>query len=80
MTNAPGGSPGFTRPPFVSPRNKVVPLDDGHYLAGDANSRTNQIYDRRSRQVTRNIVERLSCEVSSQDDLKGPSGGTLEDA
>ena len=37
-----------------------VPLKDVQYLAGHANPRTTQIYDRRRRRVTRNIVERIS--------------------
>ena len=37
-----------------------VPLEDVQYLAGHANPRTTQIYDRRRRRVTRNIVERIS--------------------
>ena len=36
-----------------------VPLEDVQYLAGHANPRTTQIYDRRRRRVTRNIVERI---------------------
>ena len=37
-----------------------VPLEDVQYLAGHANPRTTQIYDRRRRKVTQNIVERIS--------------------
>ena len=37
-----------------------VPLEDVQYLAGHANPKTTQIYDRRRRRVTRNIVERIS--------------------
>ena len=37
-----------------------VPMEDVQYLAGHSNPRTTQIYDRRSRRVTRNIVERIS--------------------
>jgi site-specific recombinase XerD len=37
-----------------------VPLDDVQYLLGHADSRTTRLYDRRQRQVTRNIVERIS--------------------
>ena len=37
-----------------------VPLEDVQYLVGHANPRTTQIYDRRRRCVTRNIVERIS--------------------
>ena len=37
-----------------------VPLEDVQYLAGHSNPRTTQIYDRRRRRVTRNIVERIS--------------------
>jgi integrase/recombinase XerD len=40
--------------------NQNVLLEDVQYLAGHANPRTTQIYDRRRRQVTRNIVERIS--------------------
>ena len=36
-----------------------VPLEDLQYLAGHSNPRTTQIYDRRPRRVTRNIVERM---------------------
>jgi site-specific recombinase XerD len=37
-----------------------VPLEDVQYLAGHSNPSTTQIYDRRRRRVTRNIVERIS--------------------
>lgn len=37
-----------------------VPLEDVQYLAGHSNPKTTQIYDRRRRRVTRNIVERIS--------------------
>ena len=36
-----------------------VPMDV-QYLAGHSNPQTTQIYDRRRRRVTRNIVERIS--------------------
>ena len=37
-----------------------VPLEDVQYLAGHSNPQTTQLYDRRRRRVTRNIVERIS--------------------
>lgn len=37
-----------------------VPLDDVQYLAGHADPPTTRFYDRRQKQVTRNIVERIS--------------------
>lgn len=37
-----------------------VPLEDVQYLAGHADPRTTRLYDRRNKQVTRNIVERIS--------------------
>ncbi len=37
-----------------------VPLEDVQHLAGHADPRTTKLYDRTKRQVTRNIVERIS--------------------
>jgi site-specific recombinase XerD len=37
-----------------------VPLEDVQYLAGHADLRTTRLYDRRRKQMTRNIVERIS--------------------
>jgi len=37
-----------------------VPLEDVQYLAGHSDPRTTRLYDRRKKQVTRNIVERIS--------------------
>jgi len=37
-----------------------VPLEDVQYLAGHADPRTTRLYDRRQKQVTCNIVERIS--------------------
>ena len=37
-----------------------VPLEDVQQLAGHADPRTTRLYDRRNRQITRNIVERIS--------------------
>ena len=37
-----------------------VSLEDVQYLAGHADPRTTRLYDRRKKQVTRNIVERIS--------------------
>jgi site-specific recombinase XerD len=37
-----------------------MPLDDVQYLLGHSDARTTKLYDRRQRQVTRNIVERIS--------------------
>jgi integrase/recombinase XerD len=37
-----------------------VPLEDVQYLAGHVDPRTTRLYDRRQKQVTRNIVERIS--------------------
>jgi integrase/recombinase XerD len=37
-----------------------VPLQEVQHLAGHADPRTTQLYDRRQRRVTRNIVERIS--------------------
>jgi site-specific recombinase XerD len=37
-----------------------VPLEDVQYLLGHSDCRTTALYDRRRKQVTRNIVERIS--------------------
>jgi site-specific recombinase XerD len=37
-----------------------TPLEDVQYLLGHADARTTRLYDRRQKQVTRNIVERIS--------------------
>ncbi len=37
-----------------------MPLEDVQYLAGHSDPRTTLIYDRRKKEVTRNIVERIS--------------------
>jgi site-specific recombinase XerD len=37
-----------------------VPLEDVQHLAGHADPRTTRLYDRRQRNVTRNVVERIS--------------------
>jgi site-specific recombinase XerD len=37
-----------------------VPLEQVQYLLGHADARTTKLYDRRERQVTRNVVERIS--------------------
>jgi integrase/recombinase XerD len=37
-----------------------VPLEDVQYLLGHADARTTRLYDRRQKQITRNIVERIS--------------------
>lgn len=39
---------------------QVMPLEDVQYLLGHADARTTRLYDRRQKQVTRNIVERIS--------------------
>lgn len=37
-----------------------IPLEDVQHLAGHADPRTTRLYDRRKREVTRNLVERIS--------------------
>ena len=37
-----------------------VPVKDVQYLVGHSASSSTQVYDRRARRVTRNIVERIS--------------------
>jgi site-specific recombinase XerD len=41
-----------------------VAREDVQYLAGHADARTTALYDRRSKKVTRNIVERISIKLS----------------
>lgn len=41
-----------------------VPREDVQYLAGHADARTTALYDRRSKKVTRNIVERISIKLN----------------
>ena len=40
-----------------------VPREDVQYLAGHADARTTALYDRRSKKVTRNMVERISVKL-----------------
>ncbi|MFO0812100.1 MAG: tyrosine-type recombinase/integrase [Gemmatales bacterium] len=40
--------------------NQGLPLEDVQTLVGHADPRTTRLYDRRNRQVTRNLVERIS--------------------
>ncbi len=40
-----------------------VPREDVQYLAGHADARTTALYDRRKKEVTRNIVERISIKL-----------------
>ncbi len=40
--------------------NQNVPLEDVQHLLGHADARTTKLYDRRKRQITRNLVERIS--------------------
>jgi integrase/recombinase XerD len=47
--------------------NQNVPLEDVQYLAGHSNPRTTQIYDRRRRRITRNIVERIWISIWDDD-------------
>ena len=42
-----------------------VPIEDVQYLASHQHPATTQVYDRRARRVTRNIVERISVAVRS---------------
>ena len=41
-------------------------LEDVQHLAGHADPRTTRIYDRRRRNVTRNIVERISINIHQE--------------
>jgi site-specific recombinase XerD len=58
-------------PPQISPHSfrvtlatdllkQDVPLEQVQYLLGHSDARTTKLYDRRKRQVTRNVVERIS--------------------
>jgi integrase/recombinase XerD len=40
-----------------------VPREDVLYLAGHADARTTNLYDRRNKRITRNIVERISVKI-----------------
>ncbi len=44
-----------------------VPLEDVQYLAGHSSPRTTELYDRRQKKVTRNIVGRISIQATSTD-------------
>ena len=60
-----GGEPYFWAGPVtyqvqISRQLNAYDTADVQYLAGHSNPRTTQIYDRRRRRVTRNIVERIS--------------------
>lgn len=43
------------------------PLEDVQYLAGHSDPRTTRLYDRRQKKVTRNIVERISVSLETED-------------
>jgi integrase/recombinase XerD len=43
-----------------------TPLEDVQHLAGHADPRTTRLYDRRRRKVTRNIVERISINLTQE--------------
>ncbi len=43
--------------------NQDVPREDVQHFAGHADARTTDLYDRRKKKVTRNIVERLSVKL-----------------
>ncbi len=44
--------------------NQDVPREDVQHFAGHADARTTDLYDRRKKKVTRNIVERISVKLS----------------
>ncbi len=44
--------------------NQDVPREDVQHFAGHADARTTDLYDRRKKKVTRNIVERISVKFS----------------
>ena len=43
--------------------NQDVPREDVQHFAGHADARTTDLYDRRKKKVTRNIVERISVKL-----------------
>jgi integrase/recombinase XerD len=49
-------------------------LEDVQHLAGHADPRTTRLYDRRRRKVTRNIVERISINISGENPLPASPG------
>jgi integrase/recombinase XerD len=57
---AKGTRPSFRATTITDLLTQGVPLEDVQYLAGHADPRTTRLYDRRQKQVTRNIVERIS--------------------
>jgi len=59
MTNL-VGKKGTSATTITNLLDQGVSLEDVPYLAGHADPRTTRPYDRRKRQVTRNIVERIS--------------------
>ncbi len=44
--------------------NQDVPREDVQHFAGHADARTTDLYDRRKKKITRNIVERISVKLS----------------
>ncbi len=50
----------FRVTPITDLLTQGVPLEDVQYLAGHSSPRTTELYDRRQKKVTRNILERIS--------------------